>query len=174
MIRVFIINIFRFFILVLFQVLFLKNFSLYNLAIPWFYILFILLLPLQTSNFLLFLLSFLLGLSVDMFSNSAGLHAAACTALAFCRILVIRIITPRDGYETAIEPGIRSMGLRWFLMYSSLLVLAHHLVLFNLEVFRLSEFLLSSAKAVSSAIFTLFLIILSQYLFSGKRTRKTT
>ncbi|QEC51062.1 hypothetical protein EDD80_101480 [Anseongella ginsenosidimutans] len=169
MIRIFVINIIRFFLLVLFQVLFLKNFSLYNLAIPWFYVLFILLLPLQTSNFLLFLLSFLLGLSVDMFSNSPGLHAAACTVMAFCRILLIRVITPRDGYENTAEPGIRAMGLRWFLMYSSVLVIIHHLVLFNLEIFRLQEFLLSSAKAVSSAIFTLFLIILSQYLFSGKR-----
>lgn len=169
MIRVFIINIVRFFVLVLFQVLFLKNFSLYNLAIPWFYVLFILLLPLRTSNFLLFLLSFLLGLSVDMFSNSPGLHAAACTAMAFCRILLIRVITPRDGYESAVEPGIKSMGLRWFLMYSSVLVVIHHLVLFNLEIFRLQEFLISSARAISSAIFTLFLIILSQYLFSRKR-----
>ncbi|HEY9561598.1 MAG TPA: rod shape-determining protein MreD [Anseongella sp.] len=170
MIRIFIINIIRFFLLVLFQVLFLKNFSLYNLAIPWFYILFILLLPLQTSNFLLFLLSFLLGLSVDMFFNSPGLNAAACTAMAFCRILLIRIITPRDGYESTVEPGIRSMGLRWFLMYSSVLILVHHLVLFNLEIFRSQEFLLSSIKAISSAVFTLFLVILSQYIFSKRRT----
>src|SRR3546814_385834 len=170
MIRIFISNIIRFFLLVLFQVLFLKNFSLYNLAIPWFYILFILLLPLQTSNFLLFLLSFLLGLSVDMFFNSPGLNAAACTAMAFCRILLIRIITPRDGYESTVEPGIRSMGLRWFLMYSSVLILVHHLVLFNLEIFRSQEFLLSSIKAISSAVFTLFLVILSQYIFSKRRT----
>ncbi|MFS8617745.1 MAG: rod shape-determining protein MreD [Solitalea sp.] len=174
MIRLFILNIVRFFVLVLFQVLFLKNFSLYNLAIPWFYILFILLLPLQISNFLLFVLSFLLGLSVDMFSNSPGMHAAACTVLAFCRILLLRTITPRDGYEMAVEPGIKDMGLRWFLIYSSVLVLVHHLILFNLEVFRLSEFLISSVKAISSAVFTIFLIILSQYLFTGKRNRKNT
>lgn len=174
MIRLFLINIVRFFVLVLFQVLFLKNFSLYNLAIPWFYVLFILLLPLQTSNFLLFLLSFLLGLSVDMFSNSPGLHAAACTVMAFCRILLIRIITPRDGYEMGMEPGIKGMGLRWFLIYSTVLVLVHHLVLFNLEVFRLNEMVISSVRAISSSVFTIFLIILSQYLFSSKRQRKNT
>lgn len=172
MIRIFIINIIRFFFLVLFQVLFLKNFSMYNLAIPWFYVLFILLLPLQTSNFLLFLLSFLIGISVDMFSNSAGLHAAACTAMAFCRILLIRIITPRDGYEAAVEPGVKTMGIRWFLIYASILVLVHHLVVFNLEIFRLEEFFISSVRAVFSTVFTLFLIILSQYLFSAKRIRQ--
>src|SRR3546814_17387233 len=91
-----------------------------------------------------------------MFFNSPDLNAAACTAMAFCRILLIRIITPRDGYESTVEPGIRSMGLRWFLMYSSVLILVHHLVLFNLEIFRSQEFLLSSIKAISSAVFTLF------------------
>lgn len=171
MIRVFLINIVRFLVLVLFQVLFLKNFGLYNLAVPWLYILFILLLPLQTSNFLLFLLSFLLGLSVDMFVNSPGLHAAACTAMAFCRILLIRLITPRDGYESTIEPSLRVMGLRWFLIYAGILTLVHHLVLFNLEVFRLEDVIISSVKAVSSALFTLFLIIISQYLFSRKKSR---
>lgn len=172
MIRILIVNIIRFFFLVLFQVLFLKNFSLYNAAIPYLYVLFILLLPLQISNFLLFLLAFLLGLSVDMFSNSLGLHTAACVAMAFSRILLVRIITPRDGYETVAEPNLKTMGIRWFLIYSSLLILVHHLVLFNLEVFRWSEFIISSVKAAFSAIFTLLLIILSQYLFSSKRARQ--
>src|SRR5690606_10725014 len=140
-----------------------------NLAVPYFYVLFILLLPIQISNFLLFLLSFLMGLSIDIFSNTLGLHTAACILMAFCRILLIRLITPREGYDSMMVPSLSSMRIQWFLVYSSVLILVHHIILFNLEIFRLSEFLISLVRATFSAVFTLILVLISQYMFPGIR-----
>lgn len=172
MIRVIVTNLFRFFFLIFFQVLFLRNFSLYNLAVPYFYVLFILLLPIQTSNFILFLLSFLMGLSIDAFSNTLGIHTAACILMAFCRILLIRVITPREGYENTMVPSLNNMGIQWFLVYSIILILVHHIALFNLEIFRFSEFLISLIRATFSAVFTLILVLISQYLFPGPRKQR--
>src|SRR5476649_733601 len=87
--RTIIINALRFVVLVFIQVFLLKNIALYNLATPYFYILFILLLPFETPNVLLFILAFLMGLTIDAFYDTPGLHAAACSLLAFVRILFI-------------------------------------------------------------------------------------
>ncbi|HWZ34862.1 MAG TPA: hypothetical protein VNW51_01825, partial [Mucilaginibacter sp.] len=65
--RTIITNILRFLALVFIQVFLLKNISLYNLSTPYLYILFILLLPFETPNILLFALSFMLGLTIDAF-----------------------------------------------------------------------------------------------------------
>src|SRR5206468_10630700 len=96
--RVIIINIIRFFVLVFMQVFLLKNVTLYNLSTPYFYIMFILLLPFETPNLLLFALSFILGLTIDAFYDTPGLHAAACVVLAFVRTLFISIYVQKDGF----------------------------------------------------------------------------
>jgi hypothetical protein len=74
--RIILINLIRFVMLVLLQVFLLKNITLYNLSTPYLYILFILLLPFETPNLVLFALAFVLGLTIDAFYDTPGLHAA--------------------------------------------------------------------------------------------------
>jgi len=169
--RVIIINLIRFVVLVLLQVFLLKNFSLYNLSVPYLYILFILLLPFETPNLLLFLLSFLLGLSIDMFYDTPGLHAASCVVLALVRILFISVTVQKDGFDNEPEPTLGNMGFRWFFTYAALLILIHHFFLFNLEVFRLDEIQYTLLRFISSAAFTLFLILISSFLFYRRKER---
>lgn len=169
--RVIIINLIRFVVLVLLQVFLLKNFSLYNLSVPYLYILFILLLPFETPNVLLFLLSFLLGLSIDMFYNTPGLHAASCVVLALVRVLFISVTVQKDGFDNEPEPTLGNMGFRWFFTYAALLIIVHHFFLFNLEVFRLSEIQYTLLRFISSAAFTLFLILISSFLFYRRKER---
>src|SRR3569833_4065617 len=85
--RVILINFLRFISLIFLQVFLLKNITLYNLSTPYLYIMFILLLPVETPNLLLFALSFLMGITIDAFYDTPGLHAASCVLLAFVRIL---------------------------------------------------------------------------------------
>jgi rod shape-determining protein MreD len=169
--RVIIINLIRFVVLVLLQVFLLKNFSLYNLSVPYLYILFILLLPFETPNLLLFLLSFLLGLSIDMFYDTPGLHAASCVVLALVRVLFISVTVQKDGFDNEPEPTLGNMGFRWFFTYAALLILIHHFFLFNLEVFRLDEIQYTLLRFISSAAFTLFLILISSFLFYRRKER---
>src|ERR1700749_3576567 len=152
--RVIIINIIRFFVLVFMQVFLLKNITLYNLSTPYLYILFILLLPFETPNLLLFALAFILGLTIDAFYDTPGLHTAACVLLAFVRILFISITVQKDGFDNEPEPTLSMMGFRWFLTYALTLTFIYHFFLFNLEVFRFSEIPYTLSRFVLSSIFT--------------------
>ncbi|MDB5141931.1 MAG: rod shape-determining protein MreD [Mucilaginibacter sp.] len=153
------------------QVFLLRNITLYNISTPYLYIMFILLLPFEIPNILLFALSFLMGLTIDAFYDTPGLHAASCVLLAFVRILFISITVQKEGFDNEPEPTLSIMGLRWFFTYVLILTLAHHFFLFNLEVFRLSEIPYTLSRFVLSSIFTVFLILLSGFLFYRRKER---
>lgn len=170
--RAIIINLIRFVVLVFMQVFLLKNITLYNLSTPYIYILFILLLPFETPNLLLFVLAFILGLTIDAFYDTPGLHTAACVLLAFVRILFISITVQKDGFDNEPEPTLSIMGFRWFFTYALILTLFHHFFLFNLEVFRFSEIQYTLSRVVLSSLFTVFLMLISGLLFYKSKERK--
>ncbi|QKJ28538.1 rod shape-determining protein MreD [Mucilaginibacter mali] len=170
--RTILINLVRFIVLIFVQVFLLKNVTLYGLSIPYLYILFILLLPFETPNVLLFALSFLMGLIIDAFYDTPGLHAAACVLLAFVRVLFISITVQKDGFDNDPEPTLSIMGFRWFFTYASVLTLFHHFFLFNLEVFRLSEIQYTFSRFVLSSVFTVFLMLVTGLLFFRRKERK--
>lgn len=171
MIKLFLTNLLRFAFLLLIQIVVFNNVGIYNMVNPYLYVLFILLLPLDTPLYLLLSLSFAMGLSIDTFSDTGGMHAAASTLIAFMRPLILLIITPRGGYEHQSVPNLKNMGLQWFLAYSITMVTIHHLVLFQIEVFRINEFLITLTRSILSSIFTLLLILLSQYLTGSTKKR---
>ena len=78
-------HIIRFVVLVLVQVLLVNHIRLGGYVHPYVYILFVMLLPINISNWQLLLLGFGLGFCVDMFTGTPGLHAGATTLMAFCR-----------------------------------------------------------------------------------------
>jgi rod shape-determining protein MreD len=170
--RTILINLIRFVVLIFVQVFLLKNITLYNLSIPYLYILFILLLPFEIPNVLLFLLAFLTGLIIDSFYDTPGLHAAACVLLAFVRVLFISITVQKDGFDNDPEPTLSIMGFRWFFTYASILTLFHHFFLFNLEVFQLSEIQYTLSRFLLSSIFTVFLMLVTGLLFFRRKERK--
>ncbi|TSD67771.1 rod shape-determining protein MreD [Inquilinus sp. KBS0705] len=170
--RTLLINLVRFLVLVFLQVFLLKNISLYNLSTPYLYILFILLLPFETPNLLLFALAFILGLTIDAFYDTPGLHAASCVLLAFVRVLFISITVQKEGFDNEPEPTLSIMGFRWFFTYALILTLCHHFFLFNVEVFRLSEIEYTLTRFLLSSIFTVFLMLISGLLFFRRKERK--
>ena len=167
-----IVNLIRFIVLVFLQVFLLKNITLYNFSTPYIYILFILLLPFKIPNVLLFGLSFLIGLTVDAFYDTPGLHAAACVLLAFVRIIFISITVQKDGFDNEPEPTLSIMGFRWFFAYAITLTFIHHFFLFILEAFNFAELEYTLTRVVLSSIFTVFLILLSGVLFFRRKERK--
>lgn len=165
-------NIIRFVALVFVQVFLLKNITLYNISTPYPYILFILLLPFETPNVLLFPLAFLLGITVDAFYDTPGLHAAACVLLALVRVMFISVTVQKDGFDNEPEPTLSIMGFRWFITYALILTVIHHSFLFLLEAFSFSELIFTLQRVVSSSIFTVFLMLITGLLFFRKRERK--
>jgi len=169
--RTILINVLRFFVLVFLQVFLFKNITVYDLSIPYPYILIILLLPFETPNLVLFPVAFITGLTIDAFYDTPGLHAAACTLLAFVRISFINITVQKDGFDNDPEPTLSIMGFRWYFTYILVLTLIHHFFLFNLEVFRISELQYTFVRFLLSSVFTVFLMLLSGLLFYRKKER---
>ena len=135
-------NIFRMFILVLFQVLVLNNIQVSGYINPYMYVLFILLLPFETPRWLLLISGFAIGLSIDLFANTLGMHTSATVFMAFLRPYVLKWVMPHDEYEQSTYPRLYYYGFTWFLKYSLVLVLLHHTFLFYVEAFRITFFLL--------------------------------
>ena len=161
----------NFIVLVALQVLILNNIQLGGYINPYVYILFILILPFETPKWLLLVIGFLLGFTIDSFTNTLGMHSTACVFMAFLRPYVLKFISPRDGYESETLPNVKYYGMNWFIRYAAVLVIAHHLVLFYIEVFRLSDFFLTMLRIILSSILSLFIILISQYFYRSTSRR---
>jgi len=165
-------NIRRFVILFLIQVLVLKQIDIswenFNYIFLMIYPLFILLLPLKITRSLQILLAFVLGMGVDLFYDTPGLHTAALLVTAFIRKYILKFLEPVEGYSTDTTPTIRKYGFNWFLIYSSILMFVHLLVFFSVEAFSfvfLFEILL---KTIFSFIFSQIIIILYVLILNPK------
>ena len=116
----------RFILLLLVQGLLLINVNIFGgFGHVNLYVLVILLLPIKSPRLLDMVIAFALGLGVDMFYNSPGLHASALVFTAFVRPLVIRILTPRDDYDFTDRPVISSLGWLWYVRYAGSVLLLH-------------------------------------------------
>lgn len=156
-----------FIVLVLIQILLLNQVQLSGYINPYMYILFILLLPVNSPAYVLLLLAFLIGLTIDMFSNSMGIHAFASVFIAYIRPYVIRSISVRDE-ELHNYPGLLQNKFSWFLTYTAIIVTIHHIILFYLEVFTFSGFFNTFLRVLISSIFSIFIIVLSQFIIFRK------
>jgi hypothetical protein len=158
-------NIGRFTLLVLLQVLIVKNINLGRYFIFFPYVLFILLLPFNTPKPLTLILAFILGLTIDMFYDTQGMHAAACLTMAFVRSFVLELFAPREGYDEQLKPTITYMGVGWFSSYAIILILIHHFVLFYIEAFTFHELFRTLLRVLGSTVATFGFIYLMQFLF---------
>jgi hypothetical protein len=158
----------RFILLVLLQTLIVKNIPLGAYFVPMPYLLFILMLPFETMPMVVLLLSFATGLAVDAFYDTQGIHGSACVLMGFLRFYVLRIISPREGYEITEKPTVHYMGNTWFLSYSLPLLLIHHLFFFYLEEFGFSDFFFTLLKTMGSTLASFVFIYIIQFLFYRK------
>jgi len=159
-------NIIRFIVLVLIQVLVLNNINFLGYINPYIYILFIILYPIKNNRLLFIFLSFLLGLAVDLFLDSGGIHAAACVTIAYIRPVILKSVFGAIYDHQTIKFSSTDFGQR--LAYFSILILIHHLILFSLEIFNTLKIILILKKSLFSSIFTILLCILITILFSRK------
>jgi len=132
---------------------------------PMIYPVMLLMLPFELGTILTILVAFLLGISVDAFSNTFGLNASAAMVIGYLRPFVLRIIRPRDGYDPVLLPSIHDMGKLWFLSYATILLFVHHLWFFAIEIFRFDQIGQILLKTIISLAFSLVLVILFQYIF---------
>ena len=149
--------------LVLIQVLIFNQVQFSGFFNPYVYVLFVILLPLSTPRYAMLILAFLLGLVIDIFSNSLGVHSAATVFVAYVRPLVIRIISPRED-DRSDYPGLNQNKLSWFINYVFIIVFLHHAMLFYLEVYTFANFFNTLYRVILSSLFSIIVIVLSQFL----------
>ena len=157
-----------FILLILLQVLVFNNIQFSGYINPYVYIMFILLLPVEVPSWLLLVLSFAIGLVMDFFSGSPGIHTSATVLAGFVRPYVLRIISPRDGYEAGSDPSMFTYGITWFFTYTLLIVIVHHTALFYLEVFRFTDFFRTILRVMLSSLFSITFILLIEFYRRGK------
>lgn len=158
-------NIARFIILLLLQVLIVKNINLGRYFIFFPYVLFILLLPFNANKPIVLLLSFIYGLTIDLFYDTQGMHASACVFMGFARGFVLKLLSPREGYEENHKPTLSYMGAPWFISYALSLIFLHHLLLFYVEVFSFHEFFRTMLRVLGSTIASFAFVFMLQFLF---------
>jgi hypothetical protein len=162
-------QIFRFVALLLIQLIIMNKINFYGFLNPYIYVLFILLLPFETPGWLLLLLSFISGFTIDIFSGTMGIHAASTVFAGFIRPSVIKIMREKPEYDVTTQPNLKHMGVKWFIGYSSIIIFAHHLVLNLLDVFKLGELGQTLLRVIVSSLFTFIFIILFEYIFSSSK-----
>ncbi len=158
------VNIFRFVLLAFLQLFILNNIQFSGYVNPYLYVMFVLLLPFETPGWLLLISAFAMGLVIDVASTTIGYHTVATVFMAYLRYHLLRFIAPHDGYESGMSPTIQSLGLQWFFKYTSILVAAHHLVLFWTESFSFGDLVPATFRALASSVFTILLIFIYQFL----------
>lgn len=160
------INSVRFIILVMFQILILNHINFLGFVNPYIYVLFILLYPINGNQSLLIFVSFLLGICIDIFGDSVGIHAAASVFIAFIRPYILKFSFGVSYEYNMIKinkaPPVAKM------VYVITMVFLHHFVLFALEIFSLSHIILILKSTLLSGIFSVLLILCTLLLFSRK------
>jgi rod shape-determining protein MreD len=163
MIREFVKYLSYFIALILAQLLVFNNIEFSGYINPYVYILFILLLPFTTPKLVLLVSAFLLGLTIDLFMGTPGVHSSATVLMAFSRSFVMSLFSPREGYQSGTYPRMVQFGVEWFVKYTVMLVLIHHFTLFYLEVFSFNHFFNTFIRAFLSLVLTSLIIIFSQF-----------
>jgi len=160
-------NIVRFVLLAFVQVLVFKRiaFNWGDFAFIHFiiYPLFIILLPVKIPRPIVIGLGFLIGIFVDLFYDSPGVHASASVFTAYARGIVLDFLEPYEGYNTNESPTIRTRGISWFMTYSSILFGLHLIWYFSVEAFSfvfIFEILLNTIFSFIASFIIVMLILL--------------
>jgi hypothetical protein len=168
-----VINAIRFLVLAIGQVLVFKRiaFNWGDFAFIHFivYPLFIILLPIKTPRPLVIFLGFLIGLFVDFFYDSPGIHASAGVFVGYIRGILLDFIEPYEGYNTNDSPNMEVMGLGWFMTFASILLGLHLFWYFSVEAFSFVFFFEIFLNTIFSFIASFIIVMLILLIFRPKR-----
>jgi rod shape-determining protein MreD len=160
-------NLLRFILLLAAQILIFNNINFLGYINPFPYILFIILYPVNGNKYGLLLASFLLGITMDMFCNSGGVHAASCVLLAFIRPSIFKFSFGLSYEYQTVRLNDSLTPERFSFIF--LAVVIHHLALFVLEVFTFEYLWDVVLRTLISTVFTIIICILIIYLIKPSK-----
>jgi len=164
-------NILRITFILILQLVLLKRVNLtfggFNYVHLTIYALTIALLPYKLPRPLIIVIGFFLGLTIDIFYDSIGVHAGATTMIAYLRYYVLAAIAPKEGYK---KQGLTAFeyGVPWFLSYFSILLFIHLATLYSLEAFSFVYFSEIALRTIFSFVASLFICMVGILIFNPK------
>ena len=147
-----------FIVLCMAQVLILNHIHLFDVAIPLLYVYFTITFHRGTPKWMILLWSFVLGLAIDVFSNTPGLAAGSLTLIAAIQPYLLELFVPRDSAEN-LEVSISTLGIGKFILFSVILLVVYFMVVFALEAFSFYNWQHWLVCAGASSLLTFALMI---------------
>ncbi|HEY8387395.1 MAG TPA: rod shape-determining protein MreD [Parasegetibacter sp.] len=168
-------NIIRYILFIFIQVFVLNNIPpLHQFIVPYLYFLFILWLPFNMKRGWLMVVAFLFGFSLDAFTKTPGLHAAACVLIAYIRPFIISLLVSRDMAElNYVSPSAKSLGWVPYITYVLVLTLLHHTYLVFLEWMQFGSFIYFMGKVLATTAVSFVLVMLVEMLFPRDQRYRT-
>jgi rod shape-determining protein MreD len=151
------------------QVTILNKISISSYIFPYVYILFLFALPKNFPSWINLVFAFGLGLYIDIFTNTFGIHALASTTMVFFKPLLLNSLLPPDLEDENLQANIYNLGIKKYLIYAGVLTLIHHFLVFNFEVFSFFYIIDNLMKTIISTSISLFLMIILQAIFTKKQ-----
>lgn len=165
-------NVWRFVLFFLLQVLVCKRIDLSIGEFDYIHLLIyplpIFMMPMKLPKALVLLLAFIMGLSVDAFYNSPGVHASALVFSAYIKEFILNFLEPFEGYNKDDFPTIKKMGIGWYMSFISILLLLHTFVYFSIEAFTFIYFFDIFLNTIFSFIVSFLVIMLTQLILRPK------
>ena len=160
-------NIFRFVLLLAAQIIVFNKFDLFGFINPFPYVLFIILYPVNSNKSGILIASFLLGITMDLFCNSGGIHAFSCLILAYFRPSIFKFAFGLSYEYQTVRLNDSLSPERFSVILMS--VLLHHIILFSLEMFSIFLIWEIFYRTILSSLATIILSIIIIYLIKPNR-----
>ncbi len=160
-------NIIRFILLVLFQVLVFNHINLFGYINPFIYIGWVLLFPIRKSKNALLLTSFFLGILIDTFSDTGGIHTAAIVLIAYYRLPILELVTGKTDFDYVLF-NVRNLPLNKLLLFISVLAFLDSFIVFLLDYFSFSDIFPILSNTISTSILTIIISFFGILLFTKK------
>jgi cell shape-determining protein MreD len=164
----------RFVLFLLIQIIILNEVPpLHQFITPYVYFIFLLWLPFGTSRLSMTFLGFIFGYGLDLFSNTPGLHAAACTLLGYLRPTILNLLLAQEASEEINkEPSIGTMGWGPYFIYVFILTFIHHFYLVLLEWLQFGNFTYFIGKVIATTLMSVLLIFLIELIMNRRKLKR--
>lgn len=132
------------------------------------YIAWVFLYPVRKTRALFLILSFLLGISIDFFSDSGGINAFAITFIAYFRLPILMAVLRKSDLDYG-QFNLKTISANKIILFISILTIIHHFIVFSLEYFSFIELLNIISRTVLTSIFTILISFLGITLFTKRK-----
>ena len=158
-----------FIVYIVIQIFILNEVIFSSYIIPFLYLTIILSIPKGKSILFLMIISFMTGLTIDIFEGQLGLHSTSCIIIAFLRPKILSILSNSKTLSSEDNIRLNNLGALQFLVYSSTLIFFHSLILFFIIDFEIGNIFNLIMKTILSTIVTLVLIFVNELYYSNKQ-----